>query len=277
MRAAAPTRKTSIDLRVGGYAPPMNPSLVPLDEHYTDPLLVARYDADNSGRDDTDYYVTLADRLGARTVVDVGCGTGVLATELAHDGRIVVGVDPAAPMLEIARSRPGGGRVTWVEGTADAALQQVAPGSVDLVLMTGHVAQVFLTDEAWAEVLRVAVRLLAPGGRLAFETRDPDDAAWTRWTPDLTREHVVAADGTSSTSWVEVTSAVRGLVTFDGHTVLGDGLDRVSTSTLGFRTLDEICASLQVAGLETVTVHGDWDESPVGPGTSELVVVAAKP
>lgn len=250
---------------------------VPLDEHYTDAVLVARYDAENSGRDDTAYYLRLADSLGARTVVDVGCGTGVLATALARGDRAVVGVDPAAPMLEIARARPGGERVTWVEGTADAALDRTPPGSVDLVVMTGHVAQVFLTDEAWAEVLGAAARLLASGGRLAFETRDPDDQAWTRWTPHLTREQVVADDGTVSTGWVEVTSVEDGLVTFDGHTVLEDGIDRVSTSTLRFRSIDEIHASLRAAGLETVTVHGDWDGGPVRPGTSELVVVAAKP
>lgn len=255
----------------------MDSPQVRLDEHYTDPLLVERYDAENSGRDDTAYYLRLADSLGARTVVDIGCGTGVLAADLARDGRTVVAVDPATPMLEIARARPGGERVTWVEGTAEAALERTAPGSVDLVVMTGHVAQVFLTDDAWAEVLRAAVLLLAPGGRLAFETRDPDSEAWTRWTPDLTREQVSDGDGTSSTSWVEVTSVGSGLVTFDGHTVLDDGVDRVSTSTLRFRTLDEIRASLRAAGLETVTVHGDWDESPVGPGTSELVVVASKP
>lgn len=248
---------------------------VHLDEHYTDPLLVDRYDAENSGRDDTAYYLRLADTLGARTVVDVGCGTGVLSAGLARDGRTVVGVDPAAPMLEIARARPGGDRVTWLEGTAEAAFERVAPGTVDLVVMTGHVAQVFLTDDAWVEVLGVAARLLAPGGRLAFETRDPDAQAWTRWTPHLTREEVVAADGTVSTGWVEVTSVDDGLVTFDGHTVLEDGIDRVSTSTLRFRSLDEIRASLRAAGLETVTVHGDWDEGPVRPGTSELVVVAA--
>lgn len=253
-----------------------DPLPLPLDEHYTDPALVARYDAENSGRDDTDYYLRLADRLGARTVVDVGCGTGVLATALARDGRSVVGVDPAGAMLEIARTRPDGGLVSWVEGTAEAALLETAPGTVDLVVMTGHVAQVFLTDDAWSEVLDVAALLLAPGGRLAFETRDPAGAAWERWTPELTREQVVADDGTTSTGWVEVTSVDGGLVTFDGHTVLADGVDRVSTSTLRFRTLEEVRSSLLLAGLEVESVHGDWAENPVGPETSELVVVASK-
>lgn len=259
-----------------------------LDAHYTDPTLVSRYDAENSGRDDTDFYVALADELQARTVVDVGCGTGVLAVALTagrgaglpttHGAghRTVVGVDPAAPMLDVARSRAGGEQVTWLQGTADAALDHLGPGSADLVLMTGHVAQVFLTDDDWSQVLRTAAALLASGGHLAFETRDPDRRAWTRWTPELTREHSTDPDGVASTGWVEVTAVRDGLVTFDGHTVLGDGVDRVSTSTLRFRSRSEVESTLDGAGFDVARTYGDWDRSPVGPKTSELIVVARR-
>lgn len=257
-----------------------------LDEHYTDPTLVSRYDAENAGRDDTRFYVDLADRLQARTVVDVGCGTGVLAVALATAGlptavgrRTVVGVDPAAPMLDVARARPGGEQVSWVEGTADVLLDAdppVAAGTVDLVVMTGHVAQVFLADDDWAHVLQAAATLLRPGGHLSFETRDPDARPWTRWTPERTRETTTGDDGVVSTGWVEVTSVTDGLVTFDGHTVLDDGVDRVSTSTLRFRSRAEVEVSLDAAGFDVVELVGDWDRSPVGPQTSELVVVARR-
>lgn len=260
-----------------------------LDAHYTDPTLVSRYDAENSGRDDTDFYLALAGDLRPRVVVDVGCGTGVLATALADAGqpvaqgstasvarRTVVGVDPAAPMLEVARARAGGEQVTWLEGTAEVALDHLGTGSADLVLMTGHVAQVFLTDDDWAQVLRTAAALLAPGGHLAFETRDPDRHVWTRWTPGLTLEHSTGPDGSVSTGWVEVTAVHDGLVTFDGHTVLEDGVDRVSTSTLRFRSRAEVESSLDGAGFDVAVTYGDWDRSPVGPQTSELIVVARR-
>lgn len=260
-----------------------------LDAHYTDPTLVSRYDAENSGRDDTDFYVALADELQARTVVDIGCGTGVLAAELVDASRdaaqgseptsshrTVVGVDPAAPMLDVARSRTGGDQVTWLEGTADAALDHLGPGSADLVLMTGHVAQVFLTDDDWSQVLATAAALLAPGGHLAFETRDPERRAWTRWTRELTRERNTGADGSVSTGWVEVTAVHDGLVTFDGHTVLEDGIDRVSTSTLRFRSRSEVERSLDDTDFDVVETYGDWDRSAVGPETSELITVARR-
>jgi hypothetical protein len=52
---------------------------------------------------------------------------------------------------------------------------------VDLVTMTGNVAQVFLTDELWAAVLAAARDALRPGGRLVFETRDPARQARRDW------------------------------------------------------------------------------------------------
>jgi SAM-dependent methyltransferase len=45
--------------------------------------------------------------LAGRRVLDVGCGTGRLAAELAGRGARVWGVDPSAEMLAVARSRAG--------------------------------------------------------------------------------------------------------------------------------------------------------------------------
>ena len=42
--------------------------------------------------------------------------------------------------------------------------------------MTGHVAQFFLTDEHWRAALTALHAALRPGGRLAFESRNPDAA-----------------------------------------------------------------------------------------------------
>src|SRR5215831_18291735 len=92
-----------------------------LDLHYVDPRLVELYDHDNPRETDTDFYLRLAAELGARRIVDLGCGTGLLTRELATvDGREVIGVDPAPAMLAVARRQPGAGRVRWIEGDASA-------------------------------------------------------------------------------------------------------------------------------------------------------------
>jgi len=148
---------------------------MPPDDCFADPRLAALYDVLEAERPDLDAYVELAGELGARTVLDVGCGTGVLARTLAARGLEVTGVDPAAASLDIARRGPGAERVHWVH--ADAAGLPVGD-DVDLALMTGNVAQVFLDDEEWGAALRRVAAVLGPGGHLVFEARRPDRRAW---------------------------------------------------------------------------------------------------
>ncbi|MCB1717865.1 MAG: class I SAM-dependent methyltransferase, partial [Candidatus Competibacteraceae bacterium] len=76
------------------------------DTHYEDPRLAAIYDALNPWAADTDFYLSLAPAQPAR-ILDLGCGTGLLACAYANAGHAVVAVDPAAPMLALAREKPG--------------------------------------------------------------------------------------------------------------------------------------------------------------------------
>ncbi|RIK43468.1 MAG: hypothetical protein DCC55_05780 [Chloroflexi bacterium] len=61
--------------------------MINLDQHYVDPRLVELYDIENTCGGDTDFYVCLAADLDARTILDLGCGTGLLTRERAVDGR----------------------------------------------------------------------------------------------------------------------------------------------------------------------------------------------
>lgn len=69
------------------------------DAAFDEPRLAAIYDALDPDRSDLDAYVTIIDELGARTVLDLGCGTGVFALLLAQRGIEVIGVDPAMASL----------------------------------------------------------------------------------------------------------------------------------------------------------------------------------
>ena len=61
------------------------------------------YDADNPWDTDKDYCRALAESAGS--VLDLGCGTGELATALAG-GRRVVGVEPAAAQPVVISKTP---------------------------------------------------------------------------------------------------------------------------------------------------------------------------
>ena len=53
----------------------------------------------------------------------------------------------------------------------------------DLVFLTGHAFQVFLTDDDQRAVLSTIAEHLASGGRFIFDTRSPAAQAWREWTP----------------------------------------------------------------------------------------------
>ena len=80
------------------------------DAAFDDPRLAAIYDALDPDRSDLDAYLAMVDEFGIRSVVDLGCGTGVFAILLAERAVRVIGVDPAGASLDVARAKPGAGR-----------------------------------------------------------------------------------------------------------------------------------------------------------------------
>lgn len=232
------------------------------------PRLAELYDHLDPDRSDLEAYGALLSELGARSVLDIGCGTGTFALLLAARGFDVVGVDPAAASLAVARAKPDADRVTWVHGTAEAAPDL----RVDAVTMTGNVAQVFLTDDEWAGTLHAARRVLRPGGHLAFETRNPAAEAWRSWTRDASRRRVAVPGLGDVETWFDVTDVQHTTVTFQStyHFVRDDTV-MTSGSTLRFRDHDEVTASLRTAGFDPPEIR----EAPDRPGL-ELVFIARR-
>jgi SAM-dependent methyltransferase len=239
------------------------------DAHFEHPRLAAIYDALDPDRSDLDAYAALVDEFGVRSVLDIGCGTGAFACLLAGRGLDVVAVDPAGASLDVARAKPHAERVRWLNGDATGlpALQ------VDLATMTANVAQVFVADEAWASTLAGVVAALRPGGRVAFESRDPARKAWQEWDRPDSYSRVDIPDIGRVESWTDVTEVRDGLVSFRGTFVFdSDGAMLTSESTLRFRTRDEIADSLHAVGLTVDDVR----DAPDRPGR-EFVFIARRP
>ncbi|MFF3666227.1 class I SAM-dependent methyltransferase [Microtetraspora malaysiensis] len=238
------------------------------DAIFSHPRLALVYDAFDGDRDDLAAYLVIADELGTERVLDVGCGTGSLALLLADGGRTVVGVDPAEASLEVARAKDPAGRITWIHGDATT----VPALDADLAVMTGNVAQVFLTDDDWARTLQGIHAALRPGGHLVFETRRPERRAWEDWAADTAPVTLDVPGAGSVEQRFEVTDVSLPFVSFR-HTYrfLADDAVVTSDSTLRFRDRDEVETSLAAGGYRVVDVR----EAPDRPGR-EFVFVAER-
>jgi SAM-dependent methyltransferase len=145
-------------------------------------------------------FAPLADRVIARTsprpddrVLDVACGTGIVARRIAPRVQAVTGLDLNEGMLAVARAADPS--IEWI--AADAAAIPVPDASFDLVICQQGLQ--FFPDRAAA--LRELARVLAPGGRLAIAAwRAPEhNPGWLRLAEALDR-HVGPETGAAMRS-----------------------------------------------------------------------------
>jgi hypothetical protein len=128
-------------------------------------------------------------------------------------------------------------------------------------------------DEEWERALADLRCALVPGGRLVFDSRDPESRRWERWNPVDSRRRLRLPDGGEIEVWTEVVAAKNNVVTFTHHYVFPDE-ELLSTSSLRFRTEGELRTGLQDAGFSVEQIYGGWAGQPVGAGDGEFLVIA---
>lgn len=238
----------------------------------SDSPLVDLYDLDNPDGPDHDFYRELADQLGARSIIDVGCGTGILTVTLAGHGRSVLGVDPSQTMLDYARNRPGADRARWMFGDS----RDIDVRNADFVVMSGNVAQ-HIVGDAWPRTLADINRALRRGGVVAFESRNPGARAWETW--DAAQSTTRETQHGPLTEWAEV-SGLRpnGHVSLTFHNLFERTGDHVVEAlTLAFRDRETIEHELRQAGFTVEAVWGDWVRTPFKGSDTTMIFQARKP
>jgi 2-polyprenyl-3-methyl-5-hydroxy-6-metoxy-1,4-benzoquinol methylase len=110
---------------------------------------------------------------GGERVLDIACGTGVLARRLAELGADVTGADFSDALLERARARgqQAGTPITYLQADAtdEAALLALGVAQYDAVTCT----MAFMDIADIAPLMRAVVGLLKPEGRFVFATAHP--------------------------------------------------------------------------------------------------------
>jgi SAM-dependent methyltransferase len=236
---------------------------------YSDPALAQFYDAANTWGADFDFCVALA--ANAASVLDLGCGTGELAAALgrAHD---VTGVDPAAAMLEIARARPGGAEVAWIEADARSVRLE---RRFDLILLTGHAFQVILTDEDQSAVLKTIAAHLAPKGRFMFDTRNPMVRSWEGRDQSQKRRRLDHPTLGAIEAWNESSyDEDSQILTYEnGYRILKTGKEHSATAQIRYTLRHELAGRIAAAGLSVERWLGDWTGHLFDEAAKEIIPV----
>ncbi|MEO3679931.1 bifunctional 2-polyprenyl-6-hydroxyphenol methylase/3-demethylubiquinol 3-O-methyltransferase UbiG [Rheinheimera sp. FR7-31] len=105
--------------------------------------------------------------LFGKTVIDIGCGGGILAESMARSGAVVTGLDMASDSLDVARlhALETGVTVNYQQATAEDYAQQHG-GQFDVVTcmeMLEHVPEPMSVIQACADLAK-------PGATLFFST-----------------------------------------------------------------------------------------------------------
>ncbi|RLZ04479.1 class I SAM-dependent methyltransferase [Kocuria tytonicola] len=238
---------------------------------YDNPHLVAVYDIDNPDGPDHDFFRELATNSGSTEITDLGCGTGLLTVTLCGPGREVTGIDPSSAMLEQARTRQGGDRVQWIQGTSE----QISSNSADMVVMNGNVAMHILNAQ-WQTALSDIARGLRPGGLLAFESRNPAARAWEKWQQEASWRETPA--GILRESLRTDPPGEDGVVVMHSTYEFDNGSVANDDQRLQFRSRERIVEDLSMAGLNVTAVYRDWNGAPFTGGADQplMVFVAAR-
>lgn len=239
------------------------------DGLYTDPKMAQFYDLENGWGVDFDFCQQMA--RASRSVLDLGCGTGELIAKLAPQQH-AVGVDPAVAVLEIAKGRPGGELATWVN--ADARTLDLDQ-RFDLIVLTGHSFQVFLTKDDQIAILDTIYRHLTPQGQFVFDTRNPDIKVWRKWSQDQSNR--------------QLEHPFYGLVEAAGHTTY-DAASQVVTyqtdyrvaasqqvfsakSKIKFTPKNQLSEMIEKAGLRVDEWLGDWQGAAYTNTSADIIPV----
>lgn len=224
-----------------------------IDAHYQNPRLVAIYDVDSPWSVDRSFYLDLAGDAPVK-VLDLGCGTGLLCDAYAANGHQVTGADPATNMLAVAREKPHGAAINWVECLAQ---DFNSDARFDLIIMTGHAFQVLLSDVDILATFATVRRHLAPGGRFVFESRNPAIDWAALWHG---RQRALETDDGVVSQITNVLWREGEQLSFEQRFAFADET-LVSTSVLRFLARGDIESLLRDSGLRLEKVMGDWDQT----------------
>jgi SAM-dependent methyltransferase len=204
-----------------------------------------------------------------RRILDLPCGQGRHAIELARRGYQVTGVDLSQYMLGVARERAeaAGVRVRWLAGDMREPL---AGETFDLVLNLFTSFGYFADEADDRRVVRAAASMLGPGGRFLLEVINGE-----RIMGNFQEREWFTIGQTAVMERRSLDVAARRMVV--ERTVSSATGDGTSVHAVRLYRGQDVETMLAAAGFSRVELYGDWDGARLTPESLRVLAVATMP
>ncbi|HEV7683759.1 MAG TPA: class I SAM-dependent methyltransferase [Pyrinomonadaceae bacterium] len=219
-------------------------------------------------RAEADFIAKQLQLSNAAKVLDIPCGNGRLAIELAKRGLVLTGVDIATEFMDEARNSSTAAEVKVDWQTRDMR-DLPWSGKFDGAFCFGN-SFGYLDDEANADFLKSVAQTLKPGSRFILDA----PAAAECVLPNFQASRSIEIAG------IKVVIQHRydheqGRM-FNDFTFTRDGVVDQRPSSQRTYTYRELTELLRAAGLETIAAYASLTEEPFQLGAQKLLLVAAK-
>ncbi|NLS12957.1 class I SAM-dependent methyltransferase [Vibrio sp. SM6] len=213
---------------------------------------------------------------GARRLLDVCCGTGLVSIPLTRYVLDATGIDISPAMLRHAcyKSRRID-NINFVKGDA-RDFQLGAP--YDIAVVSGNALQSFTRDADALRMLRNIARHLSPNGRLIFDSRLP---LRHNVEPSLDYDFggVYFSPGGEKVSYFakrERFDAQRSIMHFRKRRLYPNGDVYESLQQMRYRSVKTVTSLLNAAGFGVENLHRNWSGDLLKPTSLQMVCVAQK-
>jgi SAM-dependent methyltransferase len=235
------------------------------------PEYLALYDAFLAERTpvEVDQIEALLQQHPPRRILDLPCGQGRHAIELARRGYDVTGVDLSTYMLGVARERANssGVRVHWLAGDMREPL---AGQTFDVVLNLFTSFGYFEDESDDRRVVRAAASMLEPGGRFLLEVINGQ-----RVMGNFNEREWFTVGQTAVMERRSLDVPMHRMVV--ERTVSSKNGEETSVHAVRLYGGPEVETMLRAAGFARVDLYGDWDGTRLTPESLRVLAIGTMP
>jgi SAM-dependent methyltransferase len=204
-----------------------------------------------------------------RRILDLPCGQGRHAIELARRGYDVTGADLSPYLLGVAeeRGRARGVRVRWLS----ADMRQPIAGETFDVVLNLFTSLGYFADEADDRmVVGAAAAMLRPGGRFVLELLNGE-----RVMAHFQEQEWFSVGQAAVVERRSLDRSARRMVV--ERTVTTPKDEDVSLHALRLYTRHDVDELLRAAGFGRIDLYGDWGGEPLTPESLRILAVGTMP